>query len=68
MDNEHFSIISYAGIIGTAAPDLYLPVQLNIFTGPLSAGEHTIEVQFYRVSGSPTLMERVLAAAEIAIT
>ncbi len=66
IDNQHYSTICYAGLLGPTAPSLYMPVHLNILISALSAGEHTIEVQFFRVSGLPTLLDRSLTVAEYA--
>jgi len=62
IDNQYYSTVSYASSI-TA---MNLPVQLKILTGSLSAGEHTIAVQFYRTSGSSTLLrDRLLIVSEL---
>jgi len=64
VDNQYVSTTCYAGL-GTSTPTQYMPVQVKILTGALSAGQHTIDVQFYRVSGLPTLMDRSLFVTEL---
>ncbi len=66
IDNQYYSTICYAGLLGPTAPSVYMPVHLNILVTALSAGEHTIEVQFFRVNGVPTLLDRSLTVAEYA--
>ncbi len=64
VDNQFSSIVYNAGI--QPAVTLTFPIQLKILTDALSAGEHTIEVQFLRNTGTQTLLERALSAMEIA--
>jgi hypothetical protein len=61
IDNQYNSTVSYAASI----PSMKLPVQLKILTGSLSAGDHTIEVQFYRELGSSILLDRLLIVSEL---
>jgi len=61
IDNQYYSTVSYAASI----PAMKLPVQLKMLTGSLSAGDHTIEVQFYRDSGSSILLDRLLIVSEL---
>ena len=41
------------------------PVRVNLLTGALPAGEHTIDVQLLRGVGNPALMERSLPMTEL---
>jgi hypothetical protein len=61
IDNQYISTVCYASSI----PSMNLPIQSKILIGSLSAGEHTIDVQFYRVSGSSTLRDRLLIVTEL---
>jgi hypothetical protein len=61
VDNQYFSTVSYV----SGLPNMYMPVQVKILTDTMSAGEHTIDAQFYRVNGLPTLMDRSLSATEL---
>ena len=61
IDNQYISTVCYA----SSAPNMNLPINLKILTDPLSAGQHTIEVQFYRVSGTTTLLDRSLYLTEL---
>ena len=62
VDNQYYSAVCYA----SSSPVMYLPMQSKILTESLSAGEHTIDVQFYRTSGSATLlMDRLLIVSEL---
>jgi hypothetical protein len=62
VDNQYVSTVSYV----SGLPNMYMPVQVKILTDTLSAGEHTIDAQFYRVNGLPTLMDRSLSVMELA--
>ena len=64
VDNQLSSISCNAGI-STGSTSTF-PIQLKLLTAPLSAGEHTIEVQFLRNSGSQILTERALFLTEMA--
>lgn len=67
VDNQFNSTICDAGIIGAPASTyLSIPIQVKILTDALPAGEHTIELQFLRDDGTPTLMERSLYVTELA--
>jgi hypothetical protein len=61
VDNLYYSTVCYASSI----PAMNLPVQAKILTSSLSAGEHTISVQFYRVDGGSTLRDRLLIVTEL---
>ncbi len=62
VDNQFYSTISYS----SSNPPMNLPVQVTLLTSALPAGQHTIEVQFYRDSDSyPTLRDRFLMVTEL---
>lgn len=65
VDSQYNSTVCYAGLLGPNAPTVRLPVQVKILTDALSAGTHTINVQFYRLSGLPTLLDRTLYVSEL---
>ena len=65
VDNQYNSTVCYAGLLGPSAPAMHLPIQVKTLTDALSAGTHTIDVQFYRFSGLPTLMDRSLYVTEL---
>ena len=62
VDHQYFSTVCYA----SSNPPMTLPVQVKILTDALSAGQHIIEVQFYRASDNyPLLMDRFLMVTEL---
>jgi hypothetical protein len=66
VDNQYNSAICYVGCFEVpSSPTLHLPIQVKILTDALSAGTHTIDVQFYRFNGSPTLLDRSLYVTEL---
>ena len=65
VDNQYTSMVCYTGILGSSGPNDYDSVVVQFLTGALSAGEHTIDVQFYRVSGTSTLLDRSLCIVEL---
>jgi len=65
VDNQYASTISYTGLIGPSSPNDYDSIQVKLLTNALSAGQHTIDVQFYLVSGSPTVLDRSLFVTEL---
>ena len=65
VDNQYVSSVCYAGLLGPNAPVMRLPIQVKILTGALSAGTHTVDVQFYRSSGLPSLLDRSLYVSEL---
>lgn len=67
VDNQHTSTICYVGCFEVpSSPTLHLPIQVKILTDTLPAGTHTVDVQFYRFNGSPTLLDRCLYVTELA--
>lgn len=66
VDNQYNSTVCYIGCFEVpSSPTLHLPIQVRILTDPLPAGTHTVDVQFYRFNGSPTLLDRSLYVAEL---
>jgi len=63
VDNQYSSIVYNAGI--QPAVTLTLPIQVEILTDALPAGEHTIEVQLLRNTGTQVLLERTLFVSEM---
>jgi hypothetical protein len=67
VDNQYNSTVCYVGCFEVpSSPTLHLPIQVKILTDELSAGTHTIDVQFYRFNGLPTLLDRSLYVTELA--
>lgn len=66
VDNQYNSTVCYVGCFEIpSSPTLHLPIQVRILTDALPAGTHTIDVQFYRFNGFPTLMDRSLYVTEL---
>lgn len=61
VDNQYFSTECRA----STSPNMDIPVYVKILTGSLSAGPHTIEVQFYRVNGITTIRDRSIYMTEL---
>jgi hypothetical protein len=61
VDNQYFSTECRA----STSPNMDIPVYVKILTGSLSAGSHTIEVQFYRVNGITTIRDRSIYMTEL---
>lgn len=61
IDDQYNSTICYA----SSTPGMSLPVQVKFLTDALSGGQHTIDVQFYRVAGTTILLDRTLYVAEL---
>jgi len=61
VDNQYFSTECRA----STSPNMDIPVYVKILTGSLSAGLHTIEVQFYRVNGITTIRDRSIYMTEL---
>jgi len=61
VDGQHISNVCYA----SSSPGMYLPIQVKILTDALAAGQHTVDVQFYRTNGVSTLLDRSLYVTEL---
>jgi hypothetical protein len=68
VDNQVYSTSCMAavGITGYQTVSQYMPIQVKVLTGPLSEGQHTVEVEFLREEGTPVVLERSLFATELA--
>ena len=66
VDNQFNSTICKAELPTPSAVDLTLPAQAKIVTDALPAGQHTIDVQFLRVDGTPIILDRSFAVMELA--
>ena len=64
IDGAYISTVCYL----STSPGSNLPVQVKLLTGALSAGQHTIDVQFYRVTGVSKLLDRSLYATELPLS
>lgn len=64
-DNTYNSSTYVCSIGPPAAPRIHIPGHVEFLTDTLSAGPHTIEVQFLRASGSPLILDRTLTVIEI---
>ena len=61
IDNQYVSTECRA----STSPNLDIPIYVKILTESLSAGPHTIEVQFYRVNGITTIRDRSIYMTEL---
>lgn len=62
-----FNSSTYMCSTGPPASGTYkIPGHIEFLTDPLDAGFHTVNVQFLREVGTPTINERTLTAIEIA--
>ena len=61
VDNQYFSTECRA----STSPNIDLPIYVKILTDSLPAGEHTIEVQFYRVNGDTIARDRSIYMTEL---
>jgi len=61
IDNQYDSTVCRV----SSSPNMDIPIYVKILTGSLSAGEHVIEVQFYRVSGITTVQDRSVYLTEL---
>ena len=51
VDNQNVSAACFTRLVGRSDIDMSTPVQVKFLTDPLSAGQHRVDVQFYRVTG-----------------
>ncbi len=66
VDNQFNGTVFNVGINNVPALTITFPIQAKILTNALTAGEHTIEVQFLRNNGAPLLTERSFYVSELA--
>jgi len=66
VDNNYNSSICKVSVPAPPASGIYtIPGSLEFLTDPLSAGQHTVEVQFMWENEVPTILDRTLTVAEI---
>ena len=65
VDNIYNSSVYRCSSLAPASPIFNMPGHTELLTDPLSAGYHTIEVQFLREDGSPRILDRTLTVMEI---
>ncbi len=66
VDNQFNSTVSRIEIGSPADQTWILPCYVEVLTDPLSAGQHTIEIQFMTNSPQTSILERTLTALELA--
>jgi len=67
VDNYYNSSVFQSSALGPSSSGTYkIPGHVEFLTDSLSAGQHTVEVQFWRESGSPVILDRTLTVMEIA--
>jgi len=66
VDNTLNSTVSTTSVGPPSAGTFRFPSHLEFLTDSLTAGPHTIRMQFLRESGSPILLDRALTVMEIA--
>lgn len=65
VDNQFNSTICRVGVLGPNSVNMNIPVQVEIVTDALPAGQHTIDVQVLRDSGTLAIMDRSLVVMEL---
>ena len=65
IDNTYNSSVYKCSSLAPSSPIFNMPGHTGLLTDPLSAGSHTIEVQFLREDGSPRILDRTLTVMEI---
>jgi len=65
VDNAYNSSVYKCSSLAPASGIFNMAGHVELLTDPLSAGNHTIEVQFLRETGSPFIMDRTVTAMEI---
>jgi hypothetical protein len=64
-DSTYNSSKCMCSVLSPASGTFRLPDHVEFLTNPLNAGQHTIDVQFYRELGSPLILERTLTVMEV---
>lgn len=67
VDNAQNSSVFKCSSLAPASGIFNMPGHVEFLTGNLTAGQHTIEVQFLRENGSPAILDRTLTVMEIAV-
>jgi hypothetical protein len=66
VDNSFNSTESVCSVGPPSAGTFKFPNYIEFLTDPLDSGTHTIQVQIFRESGSPIILDRTLTVIEIA--
>jgi len=66
VDNVSNSSVVKCSSLAPASGIFNMPGHIEFLTDNLSAGQHTVEVQFLRENGSPAILDRTLTVMEIA--
>jgi hypothetical protein len=64
VDNSYNSSEYMCSILSPGSGPYRLPGHIELLTNPLDQGLHTIDVQFYRETGSPSILKRTLTVIE----
>jgi hypothetical protein len=65
VDSSLNSSLAMSSVGPPSAGVFRLTSHVEFLTGPLSSGQHLIQVQFLRESGSPQILDRTLTVMEI---
>jgi len=65
VDNRLNSSVAVSSVGPPSAGVFKLTNHIEFLTGSLSSGQHSVQVQFLRESGSPLILDRTLTAMEI---
>jgi hypothetical protein len=65
-DNSLNSTECVTSVGPPSAGTFIFPSHIEFLTGPLGSGTHTIQLQIFRESGSPAILDRTLTVMEIA--
>ena len=65
VDNHLNSTVAVSSVGPPSAGVFRLTSHIEFLTDPLSSGQHSIQVQFLRESGSPLILDRTLTAMEM---
>jgi len=65
VDNSYNSSVYRVSLGGPASTIYSIPGHIEFLTSSLSAGQHIVDVQFMRETGSPIILDRTLTVTEI---
>lgn len=65
VDNSYNSSEYMCSILSPGSGPYRLPGHIELLINPLDQGLHTVDVQFYRETGSPLILTRTLTVMEI---
>jgi hypothetical protein len=66
VDNYYNSTVSMTSVGSSSAGIARSPNHIEFLTDPLNSGIHTINLQFLKDYGSPTILDRTITVMEIA--